>query len=64
MAKLPAVYKTDGSVTAGNASGRPVGAFGSRILVTLIFELMYADKHVRVAALCVGGMGVAGLTTR
>ncbi|QIL50767.1 acetyl-CoA C-acetyltransferase [Weissella coleopterorum] len=47
------------------ALGHPVGASGSRILVTLIYELMHADKHVGVAALCVGGgMGVAGLITR
>lgn len=47
------------------ALGHPVGASGSRILVTLLYELIHDDKKTGVAALCVGGgMGVSALITR
>ncbi len=42
------------------AIGHPIGASGCRILVTLIHELIRADKAKGVATLCVGGgMGLA-----
>lgn len=44
------------------ALGHPVGASGSRILVTLIYNLIREKAKTGVAALCVGGgMGVAAL---
>ena len=44
------------------ALGHPVGASGSRILTTLIYELIENEANYGVASLCVGGgMGVATL---
>ena len=42
------------------ALGHPIGASGSRILVTLIHEMIKQDKRKGCAALCIGGgMGIA-----
>jgi acetyl-CoA C-acetyltransferase len=42
------------------ALGHPIGASGSRILVTLIHEMIKQDKKKACAALCIGGgMGIA-----
>ncbi|AEJ24174.1 acetyl-CoA acetyltransferase [Weissella koreensis KCTC 3621] len=58
----PAIVNPNGGAIA---LGHPVGASGSRILVTLIYELIHDDKKTGVAALCVGGgMGVSALITR
>lgn len=37
------------------ALGHPIGASGSRILVTLIHELEKQEKHLGLCALCIGG---------
>ena len=42
------------------ALGHPIGAYVSRILVTLIHEMIKQDKRKGCAALCIGGgMGIA-----
>ena len=42
------------------ALGNPIGASGTRILVTLIHEMIKQDKSKGCAALCIGGgMGIA-----
>jgi acetyl-CoA C-acetyltransferase len=42
------------------ALGHPVGASGTRILVTLLHELMQTDAKMGLASLCIGGgMGTA-----
>ncbi len=42
------------------ALGHPIGASGSRILVTLIYEMLRQNKSKGCAALCIGGgMGIA-----
>src|SRR5690606_3236627 len=55
-----------GDTAKGNANGsavalgRPLGASGCRILVTLIHEMIKRDAHKGLATLCIGGgMGVA-----
>ncbi len=41
--------------------GHPIGASGTRILVTLIYEMLRQNKSKGCATLCVGGgMGIAG----
>ncbi|HEY6972234.1 MAG TPA: acetyl-CoA C-acetyltransferase [Candidatus Angelobacter sp.] len=37
------------------ALGHPIGASGTRILVTLIYELLRRNAHRGIAALCLGG---------
>jgi acetyl-CoA C-acetyltransferase len=37
------------------ALGHPVGASGTRILITLIFEMLKRDSNIGLASLCVGG---------
>jgi acetyl-CoA C-acetyltransferase len=37
------------------ALGHPIGASGTRILVTLIHALKRADKRIGIASLCIGG---------
>ena len=56
--KLP---EQKGNVNGGaSALGHPIGASGSRILVTLIHEMIKQDKKKGCAALCIGGgMGIA-----
>jgi len=45
--------------------GHPIGASGTRILVTLLHLLQDQDKKLGLAALCVGGgQGVAMLVER
>ena len=52
------------------ALGHPIGASGTRVLVTLIYELMRRNGKRGIAALCLGGgnsvaMAVeTGLTTK
>ena len=47
------------------ALGHPIGASGTRILVTLLHELIRQDKQTGVASLCIGGgLGVSILITR
>ena len=42
------------------ALGHPIGASGTRILVTLVHEMIKRKAHKGIATLCVGGgMGVA-----
>jgi acetyl-CoA C-acetyltransferase len=42
------------------AIGHPIGASGTRILVTLLYEMIRRDAHKGMASLCIGGgMGVA-----
>lgn len=42
------------------AIGHPIGASGTRILVTLIHEMIKRDAHQGLATLCIGGgMGIA-----
>ena len=47
------------------ALGHPVGASGTRILVTLLHELKRRNARYGLATLCVGGgMGVAAIVER
>jgi len=47
------------------ALGHPIGASGTRILVTLIYEMMKRDAKTGLAALCIGGgQGVALIVKR
>jgi len=47
------------------AIGHPVGASGTRILVTLIHEMIKRDAKRGVATLCIGGgMGIAMMVER
>ena len=42
------------------ALGHPIGASGTRILVTLIHEMIKRDVHKGLVTLCIGGgMGIA-----
>ncbi len=47
------------------ALGHPIGASGSRILVTLLYEMEKRDAHRGLATLCIGGgQGVAMIVER
>jgi acetyl-CoA C-acetyltransferase len=47
------------------ALGHPIGASGTRILVTLLYEMQRRDAHLGLATLCVGGgQGVAMIVER
>ncbi len=47
------------------ALGHPIGASGSRILVTLLYEMEKRDLHLGLATLCIGGgQGVAMIVER
>ena len=47
------------------ALGHPIGATGTRILVTLLHGMAARDRELGIATLCVsGGMGVAALVQR
>jgi acetyl-CoA C-acetyltransferase len=37
------------------ALGHPVGASGTRILVTLLYEMLRRDVNLGLASLCIGG---------
>lgn len=42
------------------ALGHPIGASGTRVLVTLLYEMARRDAHKGLATLCIGGgMGIA-----
>lgn len=47
------------------ALGHPIGASGTRILVTLLYEMHRRDAHYGLATLCIGGgQGVAMIVER
>ena len=47
------------------ALGHPIGASGTRVLVTLLHEMARRDSHLGVAALCIGGgQGIAMVLER
>ena len=47
------------------ALGHPVGASGSRILVTLMYEMARRDSNLGLASLCIGGgQGIAMIVER
>lgn len=47
------------------ALGHPIGASGSRILVTLLYEMQKRDSRLGVASLCIGGgIGIAMMIER
>jgi acetyl-CoA C-acetyltransferase len=47
------------------ALGHPVGASGTRILVTLLYEMVRRDSSLGLASLCIGGgQGIALLVER
>ncbi|MCU0082799.1 acetyl-CoA C-acetyltransferase [Streptococcus danieliae] len=48
----PKIVNVNGGATA---LGHPIGASGSRILVTLIHELLKQEKELGLCSLCVGG---------
>ena len=53
----PAIVNVNGGAIA---IGHPIGASGTRVLVTLLHEMARRDAHKGLATLCIGGgMGVA-----
>ena len=47
------------------ALGHPIGASGTRVLVTLLHEMIKRDLHLGLAALCIGGgQGIAMVVER
>jgi acetyl-CoA C-acetyltransferase len=47
------------------AIGHPIGASGTRLLVTLLYEMSRRDVNLGVAALCIGGgQGIAMVLER
>ncbi|MBV8527344.1 MAG: acetyl-CoA C-acetyltransferase [Candidatus Dormibacteraeota bacterium] len=47
------------------ALGHPIGASGTRVLVTLLHEMIKRDVHLGLAALCIGGgQGIAMVVQR
>jgi acetyl-CoA C-acetyltransferase len=47
------------------ALGHPIGASGTRVLVTLLYEMQRRDAHYGLATLCIGGgQGVAMIVER
>ena len=66
LAELPDLDLARVNVRGGAiALGHPIGASGTRILVTLLHLLQDQDKKLGLAALCVGGgQGVAMLVER
>jgi acetyl-CoA C-acetyltransferase len=47
------------------ALGHPVGASGTRILVTLLYEMVRRDVNLGLASLCIGGgQGIAVIVER
>ncbi|HXX82123.1 MAG TPA: acetyl-CoA C-acyltransferase, partial [Thermodesulfovibrionales bacterium] len=47
------------------ALGHPVGASGTRILVTLLYEMVRRDVNLGLASLCIGGgQGIAMIVER
>lgn len=66
LAELPGIDPARVNVRGGAiAIGHPIGASGTRILVTLLHLLQDENKKLGLAALCVGGgQGVAMLVER
>jgi acetyl-CoA C-acetyltransferase len=66
LAELPDIDPAKVNLRGGAiAIGHPIGASGTRILVTLLHLLQDQDKKLGLAALCVGGgQGVAMLVER
>src|SRR5512133_2314980 len=66
LAELPELDPAKVNLRGGAiAIGHPIGASGTRILVTLLHLLQDQDKKLGLAALCVGGgQGVAMLVER
>ncbi len=66
LAELPGIDPARVNLRGGAiALGHPIGASGTRILVTLLHLLQDQDKKLGLAALCVGGgQGVAMLVER
>jgi len=66
LAELPGIDPSKVNLRGGAiALGHPIGASGTRILVTLLHLLQDQDKKLGLAALCVGGgQGVAMLVER
>ena len=53
----PGIVNVNGGAIA---IGHPIGASGTRVLVTLLHEMAHRDVHKGLATLCIGGgMGVA-----
>lgn len=47
------------------ALGHPIGASGTRVLVTLLYEMQRRNAHFGLATLCIGGgQGVAMIVER
>jgi acetyl-CoA C-acetyltransferase len=47
------------------AIGHPIGASGTRIMVTLLYEMQRRDAHLGVAGMCIGGgQGIAMVVER
>jgi acetyl-CoA C-acetyltransferase len=47
------------------ALGHPVGASGTRILITLLYEMVRRDVNLGLASLCIGGgQGIAMIVER
>ena len=47
------------------ALGHPVGASGTRILITLLYEMVRRDVNLGLASLCIGGgQGIAMIIER
>ncbi len=66
LAELPEIDPAKVNLRGGAiALGHPIGASGTRILVTLVHLLQDQDKKLGLAALCVGGgQGVAMLVEK
>jgi acetyl-CoA C-acetyltransferase len=66
LAELPGIDPAKVNLRGGAiALGHPIGASGTRILVTLLHLLQDQNKRLGLAALCVGGgQGVAMLVER
>jgi acetyl-CoA C-acetyltransferase len=62
---LPETIETVNPDGGAIALGHPIGATGTRILVTLLHGMAARDRELGIATLCVsGGMGVAALVRR
>ncbi len=46
------------------ALGHPIGASGCRVLVTLLYEMIHAEKRTGLASLCLGGGEAVALIIR
>ena len=66
VAKELQLYMEKTNVNGGAiAIGHPVGASGTRILVTLLHEMKRKNSHRGLATLCIGGgQGIAIIVER